>query len=134
MWQEFFRVALNPKYDISFIVFVRDLQFFKYSPKKSILEGLFRTIFSYNSVSFSTFFEKKQDLQNLENILYTLNVKESLITFLVDYCFENKSFKGLLDFLETIPKDFSVNEAFLLEKVFMPFSVLQKNKKINNDL
>ena len=133
LWQEFFKVAINPKYTIDILIFARDMQYFKNSPKKVIFEGFFQAIFSYNSL-FSLFFEKKQDLHNLENILYTLNVKESDITFLVDSCFEKKSFKDLLDFLETKPKDFSVNEVFLLEKVLLPFSVLEKNKKIVNEL
>ena len=116
LWEEFFLVSISPKYSIELLIFARDMQYFKNSPKKAIFEGFFKAIFSYDSL-FSIIFEKKQDLQNLENILYTLNVSESDITFLMTQSFETKSFKGLLSFLEKRPNEFLINEAFLLDKV-----------------
>ena len=133
LWKDFFLVSICPKYNIELLTFARDMQYFKKSPKKVIFEGFYKAIFSYNSL-FTVFFKKKENLANLENILYTLNVPKENITFLMTEAYETKSFKGLLSFLEKEPNFFLINETFLLEKNLLPFSVLEKNKNIAKEL
>ena len=114
VWHDLFFISINPKYDLDLLIFARDFEFFEKFPEPLIIKGCRRAI-SYSSfTSFSLLFETRKDLQNLEFILYILNVQEKDIIRIIDQCFNNDSLIDLLDFLET--NKCSINKDFLLDK------------------